>query len=133
MKYRSGIGSRRHLERRLFLLPIAWFVFGLGEVYGLRFLFGPILNIVPTISDDKPIGGSIFPVLFFNVAAVLGILAVSLFSLGLWNVDLSNRKSRADLVALVVLLVSGFLFWYIPISFFFAIVALVYLLAVNIE
>jgi len=91
------------------------------------------LNIVPTISDDKPIGGSIFPVLFFNVAAVLGILAVSLFSLGLWNVDLSNRKSRADLVALVVLLVSGFLFWYIPISFFFAIVALVYLLAVNIE
>ena len=91
------------------------------------------MNIVPTISDDKPIGGSIFPVLFFNVAAVLGILAVSLFSLGLWNVDLSNRKSRADLVALVVLLVSGFLFWYIPISFFFAIVALVYLLAVNIE
>lgn len=121
------------LERRFLLLPIAWFAFGLGEVYGLRFLFGPILNIAPTIPNDKPIAGAIFPVLFFNTAAVLGVLAVSLYSLGIWNIDLSNRKSKADLAALSVLLASGLLFWYLPITFFFAIVAIVYLLAVNIE
>jgi hypothetical protein len=133
MKYRSADGSREPLEKRLLLLPIAWAVFGLGEVYGLRFLLGPIVNIAPTISNDKPIGGSIFPVLFFNVAAVLGILAVSLYSLGIWNLDLSRRKDKADLGALVVLVAGGLLLWYVPLSFFFVVGAIVYLLAVNIE
>jgi hypothetical protein len=125
--------SRKHLEKRLFLLPIAWVVFGLGEVYGLRFLFGSILNIAPTISNDKPIGGSIFPVLFFNVGAVLGILAVSLYSLGIWKLDLSRRKDKADLGALVVLVVGGLLLWYVPVAFFLVVASIVYLLAVNIE
>ena len=133
MKYRSADSSRKHLERRLFLLPLAWAVFGLGEVYGLRFLLGPIVNIAPTISNDKPIGGSIFPVLFFNVAAVLGVLAVSLYSLGIWNIDLSRRKDKADLGALLVLVTGGLLLWYAPLSFFFVVGAIVYLLAVNIE
>jgi hypothetical protein len=121
------------LERRLLLLPIAWAAFGLAEVYGLRLLLGPILNIAPTITNDKPIGGSIFPVLFFNVAAVLVVLGVSLYSLGIWNIDLSRRKDRADLGALAVLLVGGVLLWYVPLAFFFVVAAIVYLLATNIE
>ena len=133
MKYRSADTSRKHLEKRLFLLPIVWVLFGLGEVYGLRFLLGPIIGIAPTISNDKPIGGSIFPVLFFNVAAVLGVLAVSLYSLGVWNVDLSKRKDKADLGALLVLVMGGLLLWYVPLAFFFVIASIVYLLAVNIE
>jgi hypothetical protein len=125
MKYRSSDGSRKQLEKRLFLLPLAWVVFGLGEVFGLRFLLGPILNIAPTIPNDKPIGGSIFP--------VLGLLAVSLYSLRVWNIDLSRRKDKADLGALLVLMTGGFLLWYVPLSFFFVVAAIVYLLAVNIE
>jgi hypothetical protein len=123
----------RLLERRLVLLPIAWAAFGLSEVYGLRFLLGPILNIAPTISNDKPIGGSILPVLFFNVAAVLVVLAVSLYSLGIWNLDLSRRKERADLGALAILFVGGVLLWYVPVAFFFVVAAIIYLLATNIE
>jgi hypothetical protein len=133
MKYRSANSSRKHLEKRAFLLPLAWVVFGLGEVYGLRFLLGPIVNIAPTISNDKPIGGSIFPLLFFNVAAVLGVLAVSLYSLGVWSIDLSRRKDQADLGALLVLVTGGLLLWYVPLAFFFVVVSIVYLLAVNIE
>ena len=133
MKYRSADTSRKHLEKRLFLLPIVWVLFGLGEVYGLRFLLGPIISIAPTISNDKPIGGSIFPVLFFNVAAVLGVLAMSLYSLGIWNLDLSKRKDKADLGALLVLVTGGLLLWYVPLAFFFVVASIVYLLAVNIE
>ncbi|TMH96954.1 hypothetical protein E6H37_01205 [Candidatus Bathyarchaeota archaeon] len=121
------------MEKRVFLLPLAWVVFGLGEVYGLRFLLGPIINIAPTISNDKPIGGSIFPVLFFNVATVLGVLAMSLYSLGLWSIDLSRRKDKADLGALLVLVTGGLLLWYVPLAFFFVVASIVYLLAVNIE
>jgi hypothetical protein len=133
MKYRSGNTLRKQLEKRVFLLPLAWVVFGLGEVYGLRFLLGPIINIAPTISNDKPIGGSIFPVLFFNVAAILGVLAVSLYSLGIWSIDLSRRKDKADLGALLVLVTAGLLLWYVPLGFFFVVASIVYLLAVNIE
>jgi hypothetical protein len=133
MKYRSANSSRKHLEKRVLLLPLAWVVFGLGEVYGLRFLLGPIINIAPTISNDKPIGGSIFSILFFNVAAVLGVLAVSLYSLGVWSIDLSRRKDKADLGALLVLVTGGLLLWYVPLAFFFVVASIVYLLAVNIE
>ncbi|TMI59599.1 hypothetical protein E6H14_02915 [Candidatus Bathyarchaeota archaeon] len=133
MKYGSANNSRRHLEKRLFLLPLAWVVFGIGEVYALRFLLGSILNIAPTIPNDKPIGGAIFPVLFFNVAAVLGVLSVSLYSLGVWNIDLSRRKDKADLGALVTLVTGGLLLWYVPLAFFFVVASIVYLLAVNIE
>jgi hypothetical protein len=133
MKYSSANSSRKHLEKRVLLLPLAWVVFGLGEVYGLRFLLGPIINIAPTISNDKPIGGSIFSVLFFNVAAVLGVLAVSLYSLGVWSIDLSRRKDKADLGALLVLVTGGLLLWYVPLAFFFVVASIVYLLAVNIE
>ncbi|HEV2120111.1 MAG TPA: hypothetical protein VGS11_08425 [Candidatus Bathyarchaeia archaeon] len=121
------------MEKRLLILPLAWAVFGIGEVFGLRFLLGPIVNIVPTVPNDKPIGGSIFPVLFFNVAAVLGVLAVSLYSLGIWNIDWSKRKDKADLGALIVLVTGGLLLWYVPLAFFVVIASIVYLLAINIE
>ncbi len=121
------------MEKRLFLLPLAWVVFGLGEVYGLRFLLGPIINVAPTIPNDKPIWGSVFPVLFFQVAAVLGVLALSLYSLSIWNFDLSRRKDKADLGALVVLITGGLLLWYVPLAFFVVVASIVYLLAVNIE
>jgi hypothetical protein len=133
MKYRSANSSRKHLEKRLILLPIAWVVFGLGLVYGIRLLLGPIADIAPTVPNDKPIGGSIFPVLFFSVAAVLGVLAVSLYSLGIWNLDLSKRKDKADLGALLMLVTGGLLLWYVPLAFFFVVASIVYLLAVNIE
>ena len=125
--------TERYLEKRLFLLPIGWVIFGLGLVYGLRFLLGPIVNIVPTVPNDKPIGGAIFPVLFYSVAMVLGVLSVSLYSVGVWNPDFSTRKDRADLTALTVLIAGGLLLWYLPIAFAFVIGAIVYLLAVNID
>src|ERR1700756_3802330 len=112
---------RRELEKRLLILPIAWATFGLGLVYGLRFLLGPIANIVPTVQNDKPIGGAIFPVLFYSVAMVLGVLSVSLYSVGVWNPDFSKRKDRADLTALTVLIAGGLLLWYMPIAFVFVI------------
>ena len=121
------------MERRLLILPIAWAIFGLGLAYGLRFLLGPIVNIVPTIQNDKPIGGAIFPVLFYSTAMVLGVLSVSLYAVGVWNPDFSRRKDRADFIALVVLLIGGFSLWYVPIGFAFVIGAIIYLLAVNIE
>jgi hypothetical protein len=133
MKYWSSGSSRKHLQKRLLILPLAWVVFGLGEVYGLRFLLGPIVNIAPTISNDKPIAGAIFPVLFFEVASVLGVLSVSLYSLGVWSIDLSRRKDKADLGALLVLVTGGLLLWYVPLAFFFVVASIVYLLAVNIE
>ena len=121
------------LDKRLLLLPIAWAVFGVGLVYGLRLLLGPIVNIVPTVPNDKPIGGAIFPVLFYSTAMVLGVLSVSFYSIGVWNPDLSRRKDRADLTALAVLLGGGFLLWYQPIGFALVIGAIIYMLAVNLD
>lgn len=117
----------------MFLLPIAWVVFGLGLVYGLRYLLGPIVNIVPAVPNDKPIGGAIFPVLFYSVAMVFGILSVSFYSTGVWNPDLSRKKDQADLAALAVLIGGGLLLWYSALGFALVIGALIYLLAVNID
>ncbi len=121
------------LQRRILLLPLAWGAFGVGEVYLLSYLFGDIVNIAATAPNDKPIGGSVLPVLFSNTAVLLAIIAVSLYAVGFWRVDLSTRKSRMDVGALAVLLVSGFLLWYTAIAVFPVIVSLGYLIAVNIE
>ncbi len=112
---------------------MAWAAFGIGEVYALRYLFGNIINSAPFNPNDKPIGGSVLNVLFFNVAFVLGLMGVSFYSLGFWKIDLSSRKDRADVLALSVLVGSGFLLWYTPVMLFSAIVALVYFLAVSLE
>ncbi len=121
------------MERRILLLPLVWAVFGVGEVIALRYLFGDIINIAPTASNDKPIGGSVLPVLFFNSAVLLAIIGVSLYAVGIWRVNLGTRRSRMDIGALAVLFASGFLVWYTPIAMFSAIISLGYFLAVNIE
>jgi hypothetical protein len=121
------------LQKRILVLPIAWGVFGIGLVYALQILFGNIVNIAPTPANDKPIGGSVLPALFFTSAAILGIIAITLIGVGFWTFDLSTKRNRADLVALAVLLGSGFLFWYTPLTFFPAIVALVYFMAAGID
>ena len=121
------------LHKRLLLLPLVWLVFGTGEVLSLKYLSGGIASIAPTSPNDKPIGGSVLPVLFFNVAVLLGVIAISLYSLGVWHIDLTERKTRTDLIALGVLISSGFLLWYNPVALFAMLASLVYFLAVSVE
>jgi len=115
------------------MLPLIWGAFGIGEVLGLTYLLGPIINILPFPQNDKPIGGSYLPALFFNVAAMLALLGLSLYALGIWNIDLANRKTRTDLVALGAMFASGFLVFYYAIFLFPLGVALLYFLATNID
>jgi hypothetical protein len=115
------------------MLPVIWGVFGIGEVVGLTYLFGSIINNTPFAPGDKPIGGSYLPALFFNVAAMLAVIALSLYALGIWNIDFSNRKVRTDIVALGVMVVSGMLIFSYAILLFPLVVALVYFLATNID
>jgi hypothetical protein len=121
------------MQRRIIMLPLIWGVFGIGEVLGLTYLFGPIATNVPYPPNDKPIGGSYLPALFFNVAAMLAVLGLSLYALGIWNIDFSNRKVRTDIAALGVMFVSGLLVFYYGIFLFPLAVALVYFLATNID
>ncbi len=121
------------LDRRLLFLPVIWGVYGIAEVLALTYLFGPIINNVPYVNNDKPIGGSVLPVLFFNVIALLIVVSLSLYSLGLWNFDMSSRRSKSEIVALGILFISGLLVWYYPVFLFGIVVALVYLLAEHID
>ena len=121
------------LQLRILLLPLIWGVFGIGEVVALNYLFGPVATNVPYPANDKPIGGSYLPVLFFNFAALVAVIGLSLYSLGIWNIDFSSRKVRTDLVALAVMFVSGILVFYYALFLFPLAVALVYFLATNIE
>lgn len=125
--------STKALQKKLLILPITWLAFGLVEVLTSRYLFGSISGIAPASSNDKPIGGSVLPVLFFNAAIVAVVIAASLYSLGLWRIDISDRKTRIDLLALSVLFLSGFLLWYSPIALFSGLVSLIYFLSVNVE
>ena len=121
------------MQKRLLLLPLIWGAFGIGDVFVLNYFFGPILSNFPYSPNDKPIGGSYLPALFFNTATLLGVFALSLYALGIWNVDLSNRKTRIDLVALGVLLASGLLIFTTGLALFPIIVVLLYFMATNIE
>ena len=121
------------MQKRILMLPLIWGAFGIGEVLGLTYIFGSVATNVPYPPNDKPIGGSYLPALFFNVAAMLAVLGFSLYALGIWNVDFSNRKGKSDLVALGVMFVSGFLVFYYAIFLFPLAVALVYFLATNIQ
>lgn len=121
------------MQKRVLMLPLIWGAYGIGEVVILTYLFGPILNNLPYIAQDKPIGGSYFPALFFNIAAFLAMLGFSLWALGIWEIDLKSPKHRRDYVALGVMLGSGYLVFYFPIFVFPLVVSLVYLLATNIE
>lgn len=121
------------MQRRVLILPIAWVLYGLGEVFALGYLLGPIADIAPIGANDKPIGGSVLPVLFFNASAILGIVLVTLFVVGFWKPDLSSRRSRIELGAVAVVLGSGFMLWYNAVFLFTAVGGVVALLAVNIE
>ncbi len=121
------------MQKRLLLLPVVWGAFGIGLVLGLNYLFGPLINNIPYATNDKPIAGSYLPALFFVAAALLGMFALSFYSLGIWNIDLSSRKSKTDLGALAVLLVSGVFIFTTAIALFPIIAVLVYFLATNIE
>ncbi len=121
------------MQKRIFMLPLVWTAFGFGEVLALNYLFGPIVNNLPYGANDKPIGGSYLPVLFFNFAALLGMIALSLYALGIVNIDVSSKKTRNEFIAVAALAVSGILLFYIPVFFFVSIAALVYLLAVAID
>ena len=121
------------MQKRILILPLVWGAYGIGEVFVLNYLFGSIVSNIPFTQDDKPIGGSYLPALFFNIAALLAIISLSLYATGVWTVDLSSPKVRRDIAALGVLLASGFLVFYYPIFLFPLVVALVYFLATNIE
>jgi len=121
------------LQRRILLLPLIWAVFGIGEVLGLTYLYGTVATGIPYPANDKPIGGSYLPALFFNFAALVAVIGFSLYSLGIWSVDFSNRKVRTDIIALGVMFASGILVFYYAIFLFPLAVALVYFLATNIE
>ncbi|OLD55086.1 hypothetical protein AUI46_06265 [archaeon 13_1_40CM_2_52_13] len=121
------------MQKRILLLPLIWGAFGIGEVLILGYLFGPIVNNIPFPQNDKPIGGSYLPALFFSFAAILAVLGLSLYSLGIWNIDLSDRKVKTDIAALGVMFASGILVFYYAIFLFPLAVALVYFLATNID
>ncbi len=121
------------MQKRTLLLPLIWGIFGISDVLAVNYLFGSVVNSLPYPPNDKPIGGSFLPVLAFNVIALLIVLGLSLYSLGIWSIDWTNRKTRSEFVALGVLFVSLMALFYAPIFLFSAAVALVYLLAVNID
>lgn len=123
----------RKMQKRVLLLPIIWGAYGLAEVYGLSYIFGPVLNQVPFPGNDKPIGGSYLPALFFNITAILAMVAFSLYALGIWKIDLSNPKSQRDIGALCVMLVSGLLIFTSGLFLFPAVASLVYFLATNLD
>jgi len=121
------------MQKRILMLPLIWGFFGLGEVLVLGYLYGPIATTIPFPANDKPIGGSYLPALFFNFAVLTTVLGFSLYALGIWNIDFTNRKVRTDITALGVMFASGILVFYYPIFLFPLAVALVYFLATNIE
>jgi hypothetical protein len=121
------------MKKRLLLLPVTWGVFGLGIIEGLTLIFGPILNDLPYAPNDKPIGGSYLPATFFVVASLIAMIALSLYSLGVWEVDLSSRKTRVDIAALSVMIVSGLLIFTSALFLVPLVVTLVYFMATNIE
>ena len=121
------------MQKRILLLPLVWGAFGISEVLVVNYLLGSVVNSLPYPTNDKPIGGSYLPVLAFNVIAVLAMIGLSLYSLGIWNIDWTNRKTRAEFVALGVLFGNLIAVFYYPIFLFSTAVALVYLLASNID
>jgi hypothetical protein len=121
------------MQKRILLLPLIWGVFGLSEVVAVNYLLGSLVNDLPYPTNDKPIGGSYLPVLAFNVIGIFIVIGLSLYSLGIWNIDWANRKTRIEFVTLGVLFGSLVGVFYYPILLFPVAVALIYLLASNID
>ena len=125
------------LQKRVLILPIIWGAYGIGTLFALTYLLGPIVNDLADIfhyqGNDKPIGGSYLPALAFNAAGLLVMIGFSLWALGIWDFNLGNPKAKRDILALSVLFSSLFLVFYSAIFLFPLIAALVYFLATNIE
>jgi hypothetical protein len=121
------------MQKRILLLPLIWGVFGLSDVLAVNYLLGSLVNDLPYPTNDKPIGGSYLPVLAFNVIGIFIVIGLSLYSLGIWNIDWADRKTRIEFVALGVLFGSLVGVFYYPILLFPVLVALIYLLASNID
>ncbi len=124
------------MQKRVLLLPIIWGAYGIVEVVILNFLLGPIVMDLFNFNwpgNDKPIGGSYLPALFFNVVGLFLVLGLSLWALGIWTIDLSSPKTRRDLGAMAVMLGSGFLVLYNALFLAPLGVSLIYFLATNIE
>ena len=121
------------MQKKVLFLPIIWGAYGIGTVFGLTYIFGPVLTNTPYAQNDKPISGSYLPALFFNVAALLLVIGLSLYVLGIWSVDFSNPKTRRDIGALAVMMVSGGLLFTSALFLFPTIISLVYFLATNID
>src|SRR5205807_10195299 len=122
------------MQKRLFLLPRVWGADGIGEVLVLNYLFGPVASARASYpGNDKPIGGSYLPVLFFNFGTLIALIGFSLYSLGIWDVDLSNRKVKTDIATLGVMFVSGVIIFSFALFLFSLTVALVYFLVTNID
>ena len=124
------------MQKRIMLLPIIWGAYGIGEVLALNYFFGPIINDLANFQypiNDKPIGGAYLPALFFNVAALLAMLGLSLWAVGVLDVDFTSPKFRRDIIALGVMLGSGMLVFTSAIFLFPLIATLVYFLATNLN
>ena len=124
------------MQKRVLLLPIIWGAYGILVVGGLNYLLGPIMVDLANFNcpgNDKPIGGSYLPALFFNVAGLFLVLGLSLWALGIWTIDLSSPKTKRDLGAMAVMLGSGFLVFYNPVFLAPLAGSLIYFLATNIE
>ncbi len=115
------------------ILPVAWALYGLLLIFGLQTLLGTITNRLPYNPTDKPIGGSVLPVLFFNVSAIIGMVLLTLYSTSYWTPNLSTRRAKLELGSVGVLLLSGFMLWYYPVFVFIAVAAIVLLMAINLE
>ncbi len=73
------------------------------------------------------------PVLFFNAAAIIGVVLVTLYATGFWRPNLSSRRSKVELGSVGILLASGIMLWYDAIFLFTAIASIVILMATNLE
>ncbi len=128
-----GFASGPALERRILILPVAWALYGLLLVFGLQTLLGTIPQNLPYPPNDKPIGGSELPVLFFNATTIIAMVLLTLYSTGYWTPDLSSNRAKLELGSVAVLLLSGFMLWYYPVFVFTAVAAVVLLMATNLE
>ena len=115
------------------LLPLIWAGLGLVEVLVLQYIFNGLSGVIPSVVNDKPIGGSLLPLLFISTAMVLAVVSLSLYSIGYWEPNLSSRKGRTDLLVLAILVVSGFFVFYTPFAVFPLVLAGFYFLAVNLD
>src|SRR5438105_14381149 len=118
------------MQKLILMLPLICGIFGISDVVVVNYLFGSVVNSLPYPPNDKPIGGSFLPVLAFNGIAILVVIGLSLYSLGIWNVDWTNRKTRTEFVAVGVLFGSLMALFYFQIFLFFSVGSLVYLLVV---